>query len=475
MNTAVAALVLVPFAAAVAAFFGGRRFAPVLLGATATAALASLLLLARTLWAGGALRVPIGGWGAPLGIELALDGLSLLMLAAVLPVTAAVGLQAWRQRIEPLFWPLFFSTWATLNALFLSADMFNIYVALELLTLCSVALIAWSGSVEAVAAALRYMLASMLGSVSVLFGVGLLYGTVGSLSLHDLTGLVALGTGGCWAAALILLGLILKAAVFPLHFWLVPAYLHAAPPGDALLAALGTKAAIYLMIRLWPGLTGGVGIAMPLALGILGSVAVLWASLMALRAKRLKELLAFSSISQMGYLPLIFSLGHSATASDRLALGGAVMLLLSHTWASAAMFLAAEGISACAGNDRISDLRRGGGRPPLAVYAFGLGGVSLIGLPPSGGFVAKWLLLKASYESGQWWWIPALALGGLLTAGYVFRVLRETVALDNDARPAAAAVATTSHLIGFLLGLSALLLGLVGIWPLELLRRGGTP
>ena len=196
---------------------------------------------------------------------------------------------------------------------------------------------------------------------------------------------------------------------------------------------------------------------------------------MALRATRLKELLAFSSISQMGYLPLIFSLGYTATATDRLALGGTVMFLVSHTWASAAMFLAAEGISTCAGNDRISDLRRGGGRPPLAVYAFGIGGVSLIGLPPSGGFVAKWLLLKASFESGQWWWIPALALGGLLTAGYVFRVLRETVALDYLGRPAAAEAAKPSHLIGLLLAASAMLLGLIGIWPLEMLSRGAVP
>lgn len=477
MNTAVAALVLVPFVAAVAAFLTGRRTVPVLVGATAAAVLASLAFLAHALWVGGGIRHLVGGWGGPLGIELELDGLALLMLAAVWPVTTTVGLQAWRRRIEPLFWPLFFAFWGTLNALFLSADVFNIYVALELLTLCSVTLIARSGSGEAVAAALRYLFAAMLGSASFLFGVGLLYGAVGSLSLHDLTGLAALGAGGRWAAALILLGLILKAAVFPLHFWLPPAYLHAAPPGDALLAALGSKAVIYLMIRLWPGLVGdaGIGTALPLALGVLGSAAVLWGSLMALRVGRLKEVLAFSSIAQMGYLLLIFSLGHNDSAAGRSALGGAAMLMLSHTWASAAMFMAAEGISAAAGSDRISDLRRGGGCPPLAVYAFGLGGVSLIGLPPSGGFVAKWLLLKASFESGQWWWIPPLALGGLLAAGYVFRVLRETVARDPGGQPAAAVIAVPLPLLGFLLASTAVLLGLIGVWPLELLQRGVVP
>lgn len=476
MNTAVAALVLVPFAAAVASFLGGRRSAPVLVGATAAAGFASLAVLARALWVGGAIRHPVGGWGSPLGIELALDGLSLLMLVAVWPVTTAVGMQAWLRRVEPLFWPLFFSFWGTLNALFLSADVFNIYVALELLTLCSVTLIARSGSVEAVEAALRYLLAAMLGSAAYFFGVGLLYGVGGSLSLYDLNGLAALGAGGRWAVALILLGLLLKAAVFPLHFWLPPAYLHAAPPGDALLAALGTKAVIYLMIRLWPGLTGGAetGTLLPLALGALGSAAVLWGSLMALRVERLKEMLAFSSIAQMGYLLLLFSLGHQDAAHGRVALGGATMLLLSHTWASAAMFMAAEGISTVAGSDRVSDLSRGRGRPALAVYTFGLGGVTLIGLPPSGGFLAKWLLLKASFESGQWWWIPTLALGGLLAAGYVFRVLQQAVAQNPGDHPAPTGT-TGLHLIGFLLATTAILLGLVGIWPLELLQRGGMP
>lgn len=477
MNSAVAALVLVPFTTAVASFLGGRRIVLPLLAAVTAAVFFSLIHLARALWLDGAVRLPVGGWGGPLGIELAVDGLSLLMLAAALPVATFVGLQAWQRPVGGLFWPLFFAFWGTLNALFLSADMFNIYVALELLTLCSVSLIAWSGSVEAVAAALRYMLAAMLGSVSVLFGICILYGVVGSLSLQDIAGLAAHGGGGRLAAALILVGLLLKAAAFPLHFWLPPAYLHAAPPGDALLAALGSKAALYLMVRLWPALTGGAGIGMslPTALGALGSIAVIWGSLMALRAERLKELLAYSSISQMGYLPLLFPLGLAAAVSGEQALGGVVMLLLSHTLAAAAMFLAAEGISARAGGDFISGLRRGGGGPPLAVYAFGLGGVTLIGLPPSGGFVAKWLLLKASFESSQWWWIPALALGSLLTAGYVFRVVRETVAEGQAGQPAAPEGGATSHLLGFVLALSAILLGLVSVWPLELLRRGGVP
>jgi formate hydrogenlyase subunit 3/multisubunit Na+/H+ antiporter MnhD subunit len=477
MNTPVASLVLVPFAAAVAAFLGGRRTAPVLLGATAVSGFASLALLARALWAGGAIRCSVGGWDAPLGIELHLDGLSLLMLIALWPVTTAVGLQAWRRGVEPLFWPLLFACWGTLNVLFISADVFNLYVALELLTLCSVTIISRSGSEEALAAALRYLLAAVLGSAAYLFGVGLLYGTVGSLALPDLAGLASEGAGGRWAVGLILAGLLLKAAAFPLHFWLPPAYLHALPPGDALFAALGSKAVIYLIIRLWPGLTGGpeAGSLLALALGVLGSAAVLWGSLMALRVERLKELLAFSSISQTGYLLLLFSMGWHGTAHGRLALGGAAMLLLSHTWASAAMFMAAEAVTAAAGSDRISELNRAEGRPALAVYAFGLGGVSLIGLPPSGGFVAKWLLLRASFESGNWWWIPTLALGGLLTAGYVFRVLQQAVVRHPGGQPAAEAAGGGPHLIGFLLASTAILLGLTGIWPLELLWRGGVP
>lgn len=419
---------------------------------------------------------PVGGWGRPLGIEFGLDGLSLLMLIAVWPVTAAVGVLAWRRGVEPLFWPLLLSFWGTLNALFISADIFNLYVALELLTLGSVTLIARSGKEAALAAAFRYLLAAVLGSAAYLFGVGLVYGTAGSLALQDLSGLAAMGAGGRWAAALVLAGLLLKAAVFPLHFWLPPAYLHTAPPGDALLASLGSKAVIYLLIRLWPCFVGGAGTGELLSffLGVLGSAAVIWGSLMALRVERLKVLLAYSSVAQTGYVLLLFSFGDYETAHGNLALGGVAMLLVSHTWASAAMFMAAEGVSAAAGSDRVSDLNRSEGRPQLAVYAFGLGGVSLIGLPPSGGFVAKWLLLRASFASGSWWWIPTLALGGLLAAGYVFRVLQQAVVRHPGVQGAGDA-GGGPHLIGFILASTAIILGLVGIWPLELLQRGGLP
>lgn len=476
MSVAVAALVLGPPLAAAVSFLGGRRTVPFLLPGTAAACLAALAALGTALWEAGGIRHAVGGWEAPLGIGLAVDGLSLLMLAAAWPVAVAVGYQAWRRRVESLFWPVFFFFWGTLHALFLSADIFNLYVALELLTLSSVALVARARTKEAVAAALRYLLAAMLGSASYLLGVGLLYGVAGSLSLPDLAGLPGLGAGGRWATSLILVGLLLKAAAFPLHFWLPPAYLHAAPPGDALLAAVGTKAALYLLLRLWPALTGTTATgALPFALGLLGSGAVVWGALMALRAERLKLLLAFSSISQMGYVLLLFSLRDPGSPQGRWALEGATMLLLSHTLAAAAMFLAAEGLVAQAGSDRVLDLRRGRGRPLLAVYAFGLGGVSLIGLPPSGGFVAKWYLLKSCVESGQWWWIPALAVGGLLAAGYVFRVIMEAVAEDPALPEPPDGVAEGPHLTGFLLAALAILLGLAGVWPLEILRRGGAP
>jgi multicomponent Na+:H+ antiporter subunit D len=418
---ALIALIFMPLLAATAAAVvparGGR-----LLSCAVTIALPLLLLpLTLQIVAHGVLDYALAGLPAPLGIRLHLDGFSLLLLWLVALVMLAATAHAWSSiGAAPdarRFWPLWLMLLTGLNVILLSADLFNLYVGLELLTLSAVALVAYGGSIAALRAAMRYLLLAILASLVYLFGVALIYGASGTLDL-ELIG-ERLPAGRVQTAALILMsgGLLLKSAIFPLHGWLPPAHASAPGPVSAVLSGLVVKASLYLLYRLWFGTPmlapGQAGVL----LAALGAAAVFAGSLMALRQQRLKRVVAWSTVAQLGYLMLVFALPVTA------AWQGSVYLLLSHGLAKAAMFLAAANMMTLLRGDRIENLPGADARLPVSVYAFGLAGVSLMGLPPSGGFLAKWQLLTAAWAEEQWLWVAVLLLGSLLAAAYLFRVL----------------------------------------------------
>ena len=239
-------------------------------------------------------------------------------------------------------------------------------------------------------------------------------------------------------------GLLAKTALFPLHLWLPPAHAGAPAPASAVLSALVVKGSFILIVRLWfdvmPGLLTN---AAAQVLATLGAAAILFGSVLALRQARLKMLIAYSTVAQIGYLFLMFPLagGPGSPAWPASAPGPAgILQAISHACAKAAMFMAAGLIAQACGHDRIAGLGGIARALPMAVLAFGVGGLSLMGLPPSGGFVAKWLLLMAAIDTGQWWWALVILAGGLLTGGYVFRVLAQALTGPDDraARPSAA-------------------------------------
>jgi len=372
---------------------------------------------------GGVYHHAVGGWGAPLGIDLYADGLSLLMLTTTALVGMGVSIYsvAYFEHEQALrFWPIWLLLLAALNALFLSADIFNLYVTLELLGLAAVTLTALAGSKAALDGAMRYLLATLLGSLCYLLGVELLYHSYGTVDIATLAERVA-ATPVVWAAlGLMGAGLILKTALFPLHFWLPPAHSSAPAPVSAVLSALVIKATFYILLRLWLTLFNPLNESVATLLGLLGAAAVLWGSLQALRQTRLKLLIAYSTVAQIGYLFLAFPLAAVAALSTWNAVA---YLALSHALAKAAMFLSAGNLLRFGGHDRIADLDRVVQRLPVTAMAFALAGVSIMGLPPSGGFIGKWLLLEAALEQNRWDLVLVMLLGGLLAAGYVFKVL----------------------------------------------------
>ncbi len=479
--------ILLPLAAATLAFASPRRARSSVVVLAIGGIPLTVAALSWQVWQVGPQHHTLGGWGAPLGIVLYADGLSLLMLM----VTAVVGgitsiyaagyfartSDANRQQMgsrsqeSDYFWPLWLVLWAALNGLFLSADVFNLYVTLELMGLSAVALVNLAGERAALVAGMRYLLTSLLASLVYLLGVALLYAAFGTLALADL-GARMTPEPAAWAAvALMSLGLLLKTALFPLHFWLPPAHANAPTPVSAVLSALVVKASFYLLLRLWfetfaAALTPRAGDL----LGVLGAAAILWGSVQALRQQRLKLLVAYSTVAQIGYLFLLFPLT-TVAIWGMTALSGGVYHALSHACAKAAMFLATGNMLRALGHDRIAELAGIGQTLPMSVFAFALAAVTLMGLPPSGGFIAKWLLLTAAVEVGQWWWAGVIVGGGLLAAGYLFILLSKAFA-----PPATAVhqepVPRRMELASLALALVALLLGLTAAPALTLLQIG---
>lgn len=419
----------------------------------------------------GGFYYTLAGWDAPLGIELRVDGLAVTFLLLTTLVASGCGIHAGLY-LEPdrpwqrYFWPLYWFLWAGLNTVWLGGDLFNLYVGLELITLSAVGLVALGGQAEALRAALRYLLAALLGSLAYLLGVALIYGQFGTLSLADVAGQVRASEHAQLmrpALVLMLAGLALKTALFPLHGWLPPAHGIAKSPVSALLSALVVKASFYIAARVWLETGGAVASHwMAQLLGGLGAVAVIWGSWLALCQPRLKQVVAYSSVAQIGYLFLLFPLTFGVEASTSLqAQQGITLQVISHSLAKAAMFLAAGNLILAVGSNRVEALAGVSHFLPFSLFSFGLAGVSLMGLPPSGGFAAKWMLMQASMASGQWWWILVLVGGGLLSAAYVFRIYSASF-LERDEKDHFYHPDRRLEVVAMLLALASLGLGLSG-------------
>ena len=378
----------------------------------------------------GPVAVSIGGWTAPLGIAWQIDGLAAAMLLCTGVIAGAIALFAFLPSGHPVagaFWTPFLFEVAALTALFMSADLFNIYVCLELSALAAVSLVAQGRGSQAVVASIRYLMITLAGGVSYFFGAGLIYAQYGSLELSIFAAAAgANDTYSLLAVSLVTCGLAAKAALFPLHAWLPPAHGSAPAPASAMLSGLVVEAALYVLIRLWfaAAETGAIAPAVLAIFNVLALGSMIWGGLLALQQQRVKAMLAFSTVTQVGYIAMAIPLASAGAAALSEAWLGAGMLLAAHAFAKAGMFLAAGIISASANSDDLGNIRGAAHSLPMTTFALGLGALTLIGLPPSGGFAAKWLLLSAGLSGGQWWLSMAIAASGLLTAVYLFRALR---------------------------------------------------
>ncbi len=315
---------------------------------------------------GEALSYTLGGWAPPLGLMLRADGASAVMMVMSAIVLGLVGLSACMQfhtpdgvreaRLPFTFWALLLALWSALNLVFLAQDLFTLFVALELLTFAAVPLVCLNGKADTLQAALRYLLFALVGSVFYLLGVALIYGAYGMLDFaalrtvarddlatsarHRADGRRADGEDRGVPGASV-------AAAGPCRG---PA------PASAVLSALVIKAPFFLIVRLWFDLLPAQGALAANMLAMLGAASILFCSVLALRQARLKLMIAYSTVAQVGYLFLMFPLATSDAPWETLAWSGGLLQLVSHAFAKAAMFVAAGLIAEALGHDRIDDL-----------------------------------------------------------------------------------------------------------------------
>ncbi|MFO7788913.1 MAG: proton-conducting transporter membrane subunit [Halospina sp.] len=374
-----------------------------------------------------------------LGVGLRLDGLAALMLGLTWGLITGGGLHAWgflkadlEARRHRRFWGCLALLWGGLNLVWLASDLLLLFLGLELVAVAVVLLIQLRPGPATRAAARGYLIVVLSGAPVLVLAGAVLFAGSGSLSLRELepadSPLLHL------AALLVTAGLVGRAALFPLHTWLPPAHGAAEPPISALLSALVTKASFYSLFRFWHESGLSAPFWLVTLLGVLGTLAIAWGGWKAWCEPRLKMLVAWSSVNQLGYLFLVFPIVAAASVEMApVARAGVFVFVLNHALAKAALFMAAGNLIRALGAGGVRDLGGTGQRIPVSLLSFGLAGVAIMGLPPSGGFAAKWLLLETSLDSGQWWWTAVIAGGGLVSAAYIFRVYRQTYQTEGEA------------------------------------------
>jgi Formate hydrogenlyase subunit 3/Multisubunit Na+/H+ antiporter, MnhD subunit len=379
----------------------------------------------------GTISYAIGNWPPPWGIEYRIDLLSAFVLLTVSIVGAfsmvfarrSVAKEVAADRVY-LFYAMYILCFTGLMGMAITGDAFNLFVFLEISSLSSYVLISLGRDRRALMAAFRYLIMGTLGATFYIIGVGLMYMMTGTLNIADLATRVPELIDSRTiqvALAFLTVGLSLKLALFPLHLWLPNAYAYAPTVVTVFLAATATKVAVYAMIRIVYTVFGGPAIfaAMPIghllvALGVLSMVA---GALTAIWQTNVKRLLAYSSVSQIGYM--VLGIGLASTAG----LAGAVVHIFNHAMIKAILFMAIGCVVYRIGSAEMHDIRGFAKRMPITAACVVVGGLSLVGAPLTLGFITKWLLLQGALAKG-WWWIAALiVVSSLLALVYVWRII----------------------------------------------------
>ncbi len=388
----------------------------------------------------GTVRYEMGGWPAPAGIEFVIAEFNtplLLIVSTIATVGALYCRRSAPTEVDPARVPLFYAclclTLAGLLGVTVTGDAFNAFVFLEISSLSTYALIAMGRRRRALLASFRYLIVGTVGATFVLIGIGLAYAITGTLNMADLADRLADldGNRALYAAVVfVFVGLAIKMAVFPLHAWLPASYAEAPSAVAMVLSATSTKVAIYLFARFAFTVFGATLVFRTMSMERIGLtlavLAMLIGSVTACFQNDLKYVLAWSSVAQIGYIVA----GISLATENGVSAG--YLHLINHALIKAGMFAAAGLLLLRLGSVQLSALAGLGRRMPWTFAALVLGGLGLIGVPPTAGFVSKWALAQALIEQDQWVVLAALMISSLLALIYVGRVIEAAWFGDPD-------------------------------------------
>ncbi len=379
----------------------------------------------------GTIVYEMGGWPGPWGIEYRIDKLSAFLLLIITAMSTVILLAAHTSIQKEIpksrqiyFYILYLFSFTGMLGIVSTGDVFNVFVFLEISSLSAYALIAMGKDRRALWAAYQYLIMGTIGATFILIGIGLMYQMTGTLNMDDLARRLpeVAQTRTVFAAfAFFIVGVCLKLALFPLHLWLPNAYAYAPSIVTAFLAATATKVAIYLLIRFTFSVFGlsfsFTTLPLQTLFVVLGLIGIFVASTAAIYQKNVKHLFAYSSIAQVGYMIVGYSIGTT------MGLMATLLHLFNHALMKSALFLALGAVMYRIGSVQLSSFHGLGRQMPFTMAAIVAGGLSLIGVPLTVGFVSKWYLVLAAIENG-WWPVAVLVLlGSLLAIIYVWRIV----------------------------------------------------
>ena len=416
--------------------------------------LADSLALLVIVSGGEVVSYEIGDWAAPWGIEYRVDMLAAYLIVIVSGIGAVTMLYA-RRSVEAeiprdriyLFYTMYLLTLSGLLGIATTGDTFNLFVFLEISSLSTYVMVSLGAERRALTAAFRYLVLGTLGATFYVIGVGLMYQMTGTLNMADLVNRlpeVAETRTILAAVAFLTVGIGLKLGLFPVHVWLPNAYTYAPSVVTAFLAATATKVAVYVLVRIYYTLfKGGVFETLPVdeILLALSLVAIIAMSAVAIFQTNVKRLLAYSSVAQIGYMLI----GISLVTITGLTAG--ILHLFNHALMKGALFLALGCVFFRIRSVNVDDMAGLGKAMPWTMAAFVAGGLSLIGIPLTVGFVSKWYLILASLEKEWWPLAAAILFSSLLAVIYMWRVIEVAYFRERPAGAAAVGEAPLAMLV----------------------------
>ena len=446
-----------------------------------TSLILSVLLLPKIL-VSGYFSYHMGSWEPPFGVEIRIDFLGIfmmIMISAICLVTVIYSGKHISSEVEEdktaTYYSLFLVFSASMLGFCATGDIFNMFVFFELTAVTSYALVAIPGHSRAIRAAVRYLLMGAPASFLVLLAVSLLYSVTGTLNMADLAEKIA--SSGYSQVIIVtyvifIVGFAVKAAIFPLHVWLPDAHSIAPSPISALLSGLFVNMGIFGMIRLghsvYPAFFSSEFSVINNLLTWIAAGAVIYGSIMAIKQKNFKIMIAYSTVAHIGFILIGFGL------TDVRALTGSMYHIMAHGLAKACFFLCAGSIIYQSGYRMIDELKGASTKMPLTCAAFAVASLTIVGIPPTAGFVSKWYLVWGSLEAGNILVGVVILVGSLMSAIYCFRVVYYMFFLppvkgawQEVPGEAPASMVYTS----WILSAATLVLGILAIWILPTLER----